>query len=154
MFCRGRTPGRPAGNDGIILLREGGLTLTDKSVHIPLSSPQTDYSSAVKKSRLPVGDGKFNLVFEEALSEKKLNFSAHAKERLASRSITLDEQALGKLNEAVDKAAAKGSRASLLFYGDMAFVAGVPTRTIITALDGESMKEHVFTNIDSAVVVE
>jgi len=127
--------------------------LTEKSVHIPFLNSQTEFISA-KKPSVSAGDGKLNLMLKEAISEKKLNFSAHAKQRLASRQITLDDQTLGKLNEAVDKAAAKGSRSSLLFYRDMAFVAGVPTRTIITALDGESMREHVFTNIDSAVVIE
>ena len=68
--------------------------------------------------------------------------------------VLLGVDELGKLEEAVEKAAARGCRSSLLLYRDMAFVAGVATRTIITALDGESMKEHVFTNIDSAVVVE
>jgi flagellar operon protein len=127
--------------------------LTEKSVHIPYLPAQRELT-AVKKPRLPGGEGKFDQILEEALIEKKLNFSAHARQRLASRKITLDEQVLGKLNKAVDKAAEKGCRSSLLLYGDMAFVAGVPTRTIITALDGESMKEHVFTNIDSALVVE
>jgi len=127
--------------------------LTEKSVHIPFLPAQRELT-ATKKPRQPAGEGKFNQILEDALVEKKLNFSAHARQRLASRKITLDEQVLGKLNEAVDKAAEKGCRSSLLLYRDMAFVAGVPTRTIITALDGESMKEHVFTNIDSALVVE
>ena len=64
-----------------------------------------------------------------------------------------DAAEINKLAQAVEKVAAKGSRSSLLLYKDLAFVAGVQSRTIITALDGESRKEHIFTNIDSAVIV-
>jgi hypothetical protein len=33
-----------------------------------------------------------------------------------------------------------------------AFVANVPSNTVITAVGSEHMREHVFTNIDSAVI--
>jgi flagellar operon protein len=57
------------------------------------------------------------------------------------------------MNEAVNKAASKGARQSLLVMDNQAFIVSVPNRTVITALDGGSMKENVFTNIDSAVIV-
>ncbi len=129
--------------------------MVEKGVHIPFFPAKTGISPAAKKpQRFPADQRKFDRVLEETLTDKKLNFSAHARQRLESRSIALGADELGKLEEAVEKAAARGCRSSLLLYRDMAFVAGVATRTIITALDGESMKEHVFTNIDSAVVVE
>jgi len=129
--------------------------VTVKGAHIPFLSTKSAVSPGAKKSsRCPAGEEKFGRMLQETINDNKLNFSAHAQQRLKSRSITLGAEELGKLEQAVDKAAARGCRSSLLLYRDMAFVAGVPTRTIITALDGESMKEHVFTNIDSAVVVE
>lgn len=130
--------------------------MTGKEVHIPFLPAQREVSPAAKKPpRFTAGEGEFNRILDETMGGSKgLNFSAHARQRLKSRSITLGSEELGKLKEAVDKAAARGCRSSLLLYRDMAFVAGVPTRTIVTALDGESMKEHVFTNIDSAVVIE
>ena len=82
-----------------------------------------------------------------------LKFSAHAKERLSLRNINLSEGDLARLNEAVNKAASKGARQSLLVMDSQAFIVSVPNRTVITALDGGSMKENVFTNIDSAVIV-
>jgi flagellar operon protein len=82
-----------------------------------------------------------------------LKFSAHAKERLALRNINLSAGDLARLNEAVNKAASKGARQSLLVMDSQAFIVSVPNRTVITALDGGSMKENVFTNIDSAVIV-
>ena len=86
--------------------------------------------------------------------DQNIFFSAHASQRLQARQINLDAAEINKLALAVEKVAAKGGRSSLLLYKDLAFVAGVQSRTIITALDGESRKEHIFTNIDSAVIVE
>lgn len=93
-------------------------------------------------------------ILEKTRSQQGLNFSSHALRRLQARRIELGPEELGKLEQAVEKAAAKGCRSSLLLYRDMAFIAGVANRTIITALDGESIKEHIFTNIDSTVVLE
>jgi len=82
-----------------------------------------------------------------------LKFSAHAKERLSLRNINLSADDLNRMNDAVNKAASKGARQSLLVMDNQAFIVSVPNRTVITALDGGSMKENVFTNIDSAVIV-
>jgi flagellar operon protein len=82
-----------------------------------------------------------------------LKFSAHAKERLALRNIQLSEADLERIQNAVQKAAAKGAKQSLLVMENLAFIVSVTNRTVITALDGGSMKENVFTNIDSAVIV-
>jgi len=82
-----------------------------------------------------------------------LKFSAHAKERLSLRNISLSPEDMARMTYAVNKAAAKGARQSLLVMDHQAFIVSVTNRTVITALDGSSMKENVFTNIDSAVIV-
>jgi len=82
-----------------------------------------------------------------------LKFSAHAKERLSMRNINLSEGDVARMTDAVNKAASKGARQSLLVMDNQAFIVSVTNRTVITALDGSSMKENVFTNIDSAVIV-
>ena len=83
---------------------------------------------------------------------KPVTFSGHALQRLERRGITVDDQTLARLGSAVDRAAAKGSRSSVVLVDDSAFVVSVPNRTVITAVDREHMKEQVFTNIDSAVI--
>ncbi|HMJ01465.1 MAG TPA: TIGR02530 family flagellar biosynthesis protein [Conexibacter sp.] len=79
-------------------------------------------------------------------------FSRHALERLQRRGIELGEQSLARLGDGVDRAAGKGSRASVVFVDGTAFVVAVPKRTVLTAVDPEHMREQVFTNIDSAVI--
>lgn len=81
-----------------------------------------------------------------------VSFSRHALERLQRRGIELGEQQLNRLGDGVDRAAGKGSRASVVFVDGTAFVVAVPKRTVVTAVDPEHMREQVFTNIDSAVI--
>lgn len=81
-----------------------------------------------------------------------VEFSRHALQRLERRGIELGEQTLSRLTDGVDRAAGKGSRESVVFVDGTAFVVSVRNRTVITAVDPEHMREHVFTNIDSAVI--
>ncbi len=81
-----------------------------------------------------------------------LRFSKHALERAQRRGIPLDSATLGRLQEGVGRIAGKGSRDSLVLVDGNAFVVSVPNRTVITAVGSEHMREHVFTNIDSAVI--
>ncbi len=81
-----------------------------------------------------------------------VSFSKHALERLGRRGIQVEPGQAQRLGAAVDAAAQKGSRSSLVLVDDLAFVVGVPARTVITAIDQQSMKEKVFTNIDSTVI--
>ena len=96
--------------------------------------------------------GKFARVLEKAQGE--LKFSRHAQQRMQTRNIQLGAGEVVRLQEAVEKAAGKGARDSLILLDDLAFVVSVKNKTVITALDGESIREQVFTNIDSAVIVK
>ncbi len=82
-----------------------------------------------------------------------LKFSQHALDRMQSRGISFKPDDLARLNDAVDKAAKKGSKESLVLMGDNALIVSVKNRTVVTAMDREAMKENVFTNIDSTVIL-
>lgn len=90
--------------------------------------------------------------FSELL-ENRLKLSGHAQTRLQSREIELDGAAWKRVLDGVDKAEAKGAKESLVLVDDVALVVSVKNRTVITAVDRQHLKENVFTNIDSAVVV-
>lgn len=94
--------------------------------------------------------------FSEQLRSKidGVRFSAHAATRLKSRNIEMTEEIIGKLEKAVSGAADKGARDSLILMKDLAFIVNIPNRTVITAMDGESIKQNIFTNIDSAVIAD
>jgi flagellar operon protein len=92
--------------------------------------------------------------FENVLQEelRGLKFSRHAQERLDSRQIRLNEADMASLQRAVTQAEEKGAKDSLVLLRDLAFIVSVANRTVVTAVDGEHIKENVFTNIDSAVI--
>jgi len=97
-----------------------------------------------------------DLTFSEVLrsrieKESGVSFSSHALERLGERNIDLSPEQLGRLSDAVGKAEEKGSRDSLVVIDDIACIVSIENRTVITALGGDSVKDHVFTNIDSTV---
>ena len=92
--------------------------------------------------------------FEQALGSASLRFSKHAQERLAERGLELGPAHLQRLEGAVDRAAAKGARDSLVLMDDLALVVSVRNRTVITAVDAASGGERVFTNIDSVVLAQ
>ncbi|MBS1982979.1 MAG: hypothetical protein JST16_02305 [Bdellovibrionales bacterium] len=83
----------------------------------------------------------------------ELKFSAHAQSRMQSRGIELSPDEMVKIREAVDRAGAKGSRESLILTDKAAFVVSVKNGTVITAVDRDSLKQNVFTNIDSTVMI-
>lgn len=109
-----------------------------------------------KPASVPAGgSSNGNVTFDQLLNTEltKIRFSQHALQRMNSRNISLSEADLNKLSSAVEKAGQKGARESLILMNDLALVVSVKNKTVITALDGVSMKENVFTNIDSAVIV-
>ncbi|MBL4937988.1 flagellar biosynthesis protein [Clostridium sp. YIM B02515] len=112
----------------------------------------TKFSSEVNRK---VSDGTS---FKEILSKeinKKDGFviSNHAAERLKERNITLNESDMNTINDGINKALEKGASESLILYKDVAFLTSIKNRTIITAVDKESSKGNVFTNIDSVVLL-
>ena len=105
----------------------------------------------------PTGTGSFRDVLrtaQPAITGAPLKFSAHAQQRLQSRNINLSQDDLAKMNAMADKAAAKGAKQSLFMMHDTAMGVSIPNRTVITAVDKQSMKENVFTNIDSAAIID
>ncbi|MCX7904177.1 MAG: flagellar protein [Caloramator sp.] len=83
-----------------------------------------------------------------------VKFSGHAIERLKQRNIQLSNDDVEKINNAVKKLKDKGGREGLIVYNNnIAFIASIKNNTVITAIDPENLKENVFTNIDSAIIL-
>jgi flagellar operon protein len=82
-----------------------------------------------------------------------LKFSNHAIERMQSRGISYSPQDLNRLSEAVQKAAAKGSKDTLVLMDQSALIVSVKNSTVVTVMDKNALKENVFTNIDSTIVM-
>lgn len=120
-------------------------------------------SPARPGSETPPKPGEFDAMLKSELrgaapeahvpETAKLKFSNHALERLRDRGIRMDAAEASRLEKAVDTAAAKGSRETLVLTKDAAFIVSVANKTVITALDRGAVNGNVFTNIDSTVVI-
>lgn len=110
-----------------------------------------DLKSRVNQFR---GTGvSFGDLIREKVQPQELKFSAHAESRLKSRGIELTPDLKAQLNQAVSNVAAKGGRDTAVITGDSAFIVNVSSRTVVTAMDRETMKDNVITNIDSATFI-
>lgn len=119
------------------------------------AQPLLPINNCLRESNLvphkSAGVNDFDKLLKEELDT--LKFSQHALDRLQSRNLRLNETDLKKLSQAVDKAAQKGAKESLVMMNDIALVVSVKNRTVITAMDGNGAEDKIITNIDSAVIL-
>lgn len=105
-------------------------------------SPQDTFANALQQAR-----GKeLDLV-------RPVKVSAHAEKRIAQRDISLTRPERRALGQAMHRLEEKGSNDALLLRSDAAFVVNVPNRTVVTAINQTELKERIFTQIDSAMLV-
>lgn len=106
------------------------------------------------KKQSPSSGLDFHSVLQQQLQNKEpLKFSKHASLRLDSRNIQLSDEQMAKLEQGVKKAESKGIRESLMLMDDIALVVNIENKTVVTALNNQEAKEHIFTNIDGAVLL-
>ena len=135
---------------------------------LPVSLPKTpSRNSSTKKTQ---GKSEFEKLLNQKMTpeigreenfagvQDDLKFSKHAMKRLFSREINIGADELKSLKEVVKKLKNKGARESLILMNresknNLAVVVSVRNKTVITAMNSENMKENIFTNIDSTVVL-
>ena len=69
------------------------------------------------------------------------------------RGIAVDNQLMSDLEHAVEDARKKGARDVAIIGKQGVFIVNVPNNTVVTTMSQNDMKERVFTNIDSAVLM-
>jgi len=79
--------------------------------------------------------------------------SRHADKRLTARGIPLEPQDVANLERALSTARAKGSRNTLVYYKNNAYLMNVRSNALITAMQTNNMKGSIVTNIDSTVFI-
>ena len=121
-----------------------------RAVSSAAGAPAANPENRVADKRPPAGGPS---EFDKILGEQQVNLSQHAETRIRSRSIPWDPNIEKRIIGGIDAAQAKGSREALILADNVAVIANVKSRTIITAMDRSQLKEKIFTNIDSAVLV-
>jgi flagellar operon protein len=116
----------------------------------PISPESREQSPAAKPPKS--GPSEFEKILHQNVGSP-LSLSQHAETRIKSRSIPWDKDIEKRISGGIDAAEKKGSREALILADDIAVIANIKTRTVVTAMDRNQLKEKVFTNIDSAVLV-
>lgn len=99
------------------------------------------------------GGGFDAMLRQEIQKADGLQFSKHSKERIEQRGISLTEELMADMNAAAGKARMRGARDVVMIGQDAAFIVNVTNNMVVTAMNGEEMKDNIFTNIDSAVLL-
>ena len=97
----------------------------------------------------------FQSVLQKELqkSTQGLNFSKHALQRMSERQIEIEPQMLEHMTNAVEHAEEKGIKDALILGSQAAFIVNVPSKTIITTMNNQEMKNNIITNIDGTVLL-
>ena len=88
-----------------------------------------------------------------SLDDQGLNFSKHAAKRMGERGIAMDNELLGDLEQAVKGAREKGAKDVAVIGRQGVFIVNVPNNVVVTTMSADDMKDRIFTNIDSAVIM-
>ena len=139
-------------------MRGGDVYMDDRmSINRPIypsnrvNTPQQTKGQASKTKN---NQKSFENILANKLEKKSgLSFSKHARKRILSRNIQITENQLNQLQTGVEKLKEKGAKESLVMVNNTAYLVSVENNTVITAIDDENIRENVFTNIDSAVMM-
>lgn len=77
--------------------------------------------------------------------------SKHAALRL--NEINFTEEDMKKIEKGFQIAKDKNSKNTVMLYKDVALIASVENKTIITAVEKDRAKDNIFTNVDSVVIL-
>lgn len=115
----------------------------------PVAPAEKPFSSRLIERKV---DSAFSGILDEAVKatdqNNKVTISNHAQKRLEQHGFQLNDTDMLHLEQAVETLEAKGSRQSLILYDDLALIASIKNKTVITALKSNEMNE--VTDIDSA----
>lgn len=113
-------------------------------------------TSAVSVARSEKGPvtPTFSLVLEEKMRNAGICLSGHAKKRLQSTGRNISEEEIRTMAHGIGIAKSKGCKDSLVLMQGLALIVDVKKNTVVTAIHQDRLKENIFTNIDSAIIVK
>ncbi len=123
------------------------------SINSPMHSTNlsTNKAAGANSAQQSFGDVLKNEL--EKANSGSVEFSKHALARAEERGITVNNSLLDRLTDGVKRAGEKGATNVLALDGGRAFIVNVPNNRVITTISEGEMKQNIFTNIDSAVIL-
>lgn len=125
-----------------------GYRMINGAVH---SVPEIGCNTINQKKRVSADNENFKNVLNKKIENRNYTISKHAEDRL--KKINLSEKDIKTIEKGFKMAEDKGSKNSLMLYKDLALIASIENKTVITAISKERAKENIYTNIDSVVIL-
>ena len=126
----------------------GTLKLQQASTQLQV---QTNASAGIKTGAAKSSFA--DLLQQEVDRSQNVQFSRHAAQRVQERGIEMTENLLQDLNQAISKAREKGAKDVVVIGQQGAFIVNIPNNVVVTTMTSQEMKQNIFTNIDSAVLL-
>ncbi len=111
------------------------------------------HASAQLQAQTQRNGVQFSELLQREADRTSVHFSKHAAQRVQERGIQMTDSLLGDLNQAVQKARDKGARDVVVIGQSGAFIVNIPNNVVVTTMSGTEMKDNIFANIDSAVLM-
>ena len=111
------------------------------------------HASAQLQAQTQRNGVQFSELLQREADRTSVHFSKHAAQRVQERGTQMTDSLLGDLNQAVQKARDKGARDVVVIGQSGAFIVNIPNNVVVTTMSGTEMKDNIFTNIDSAVLM-
>lgn len=114
----------------------------------PISSAQP----SIQNKKAVNNQSSFQSILDTAKSkETGFTVSKHAAKRLDE--INFTEEDMKQIEKGFEIAKDRNSKNTVMLYKDVAIIASVENKTLITAVEKDRAKENIFTNVDSVVIL-
>jgi len=133
-------------------MTEAAGSSQDAGSRIQRAGDIADRSRSVRRRGHTDGPSFADVLQDELVGE--ISLSAHARRRMRSENINLDEGQSARLREAVGQVKKKGGKTSLVMLDNLAMIVNVRQQRMVTVMSEERQQDRVFTDIDSAVIAD
>ena len=113
--------------------------------------PSVSTENALENNKLKDNNSFKDILDKTIEKERGYTLSKHAADRL--KNINFSAKDMDAIEKGFKIAESKGAKNSVMIYKDVALVASIENKTVITAVEKERAKENIFTNIDSVVIL-
>jgi len=113
-----------------------GSSIQNKISNIPSSKDNTSFKAILDNVKSK--DEGFTVSNHAAIRLNEINFT---------------EEDMKQIEKGFKIAKDKNSKNTVMLYKNVALVASVENKTLITAVDKERAKDNIFTNVDSVVIL-
>lgn len=89
----------------------------------------------------------------DSVKNKDEGFTVSKHAALRLNEINFTEEDMKQIEKGFEIAKDKNSKNTVMLYKDVALIASVENKTLITAVERERAKDNIFTNVDSVVIL-